>query len=70
MPAYNAELTLEATVAGLPPGCCDEILVGDDCSRDKTIAVAERLGRGATVGTIIVDSGLRYLSTDVFKRGD
>ena len=32
------------------------------------IAVARRLGPGATVGTIIVDSGFRYLSTDVFKR--
>jgi len=32
------------------------------------LAVALRLGPGATVGTIIVDSGLRYLSTDVFKR--
>jgi len=28
--------------------------------------LAERLGPGATVATIIVDSGLRYLSTDVF----
>lgn len=31
------------------------------------IRVAERLGAGATVATIIVDSGLRYLSTDVFR---
>lgn len=30
------------------------------------LEVAERLGPGATVGTIIIDSGLRYLSTDVF----
>jgi glycosyltransferase involved in cell wall biosynthesis len=44
MPAYNAELTLEATVAGIPKGSYDEILVGDDCSRDGTIALAERLG--------------------------
>ena len=29
--------------------------------------VAERLGPGKTVVTIIVDSGLRYLSTDVFR---
>lgn len=28
--------------------------------------IAERLGAGATVATIIVDSGLRYLSTGVF----
>jgi cysteine synthase len=32
------------------------------------IRVAERLGRAATVATIIIDSGLRYLSTDVFRR--
>jgi cysteine synthase A len=31
------------------------------------LRVAERLGGGATVATIIVDSGLRYLSTDVFR---
>ena len=30
------------------------------------VRLAERLGPGATVATIIVDSGLRYLSTDVF----
>jgi len=30
------------------------------------IRVAQRLGPGATVATIIVDSGLRYLSTDVY----
>ena len=30
------------------------------------IRVAQQLGPTATVGTIIVDSGLRYLSTDVF----
>ena len=30
------------------------------------LQVAKRLGAGATVGTIIVDSGLRYLSTDVY----
>jgi len=29
--------------------------------------VAAQLGRGATVATIAVDSGLRYLSTDVYR---
>jgi len=33
------------------------------------LRVAERLGAGATVATIVVDSGLRYLSTDVFRDG-
>jgi cysteine synthase A len=31
------------------------------------IKVAQQLGPGATVATIIIDSGLRYLSTDVFR---
>ena len=31
------------------------------------LRVAKRLGAGATVATIVVDSGLRYLSTDVFR---
>lgn len=32
------------------------------------IQVAQQLGPHATVATIIVDSGLRYLSTDVFRQ--
>jgi cysteine synthase A len=32
------------------------------------IRVAERLGPGATVVTLMVDSGLKYLSTDVYRR--
>ena len=31
------------------------------------LQVAKRLGGGATVATIIVDSGLRYVSTDVYR---
>jgi cysteine synthase A len=31
------------------------------------LRVAERLGTGATVATIIVDSGLRYLSTELYR---
>ena len=32
------------------------------------IRVAERLGPGARVVTLMVDSGLKYLSTDVYRR--
>lgn len=32
-----------------------------------SLQVAKRLGPGATVATIMVDSGLRYLSTDLFR---
>ena len=30
--------------------------------------MARRLGPGASVVTLMVDSGLKYLSTDVYKR--
>jgi cysteine synthase A len=33
------------------------------------LRIAERMGPGKTVATIIVDSGLRYVSTDVFRGG-
>jgi cysteine synthase A len=33
------------------------------------IQVAERLGPNATVVTLMADSGLKYLSTDVYRRG-
>jgi cysteine synthase A len=45
------------------------IFAGTSTGANVVVArrVAERLGAGATVGTIVIDSGLRYLSTDVFK---
>ena len=43
MPAYNAEKTLEATVAELPSLVDIRILV-DDHSRDETVEMAQRLG--------------------------
>ena len=33
------------------------------------IRVGERLGPSASVATLLVDSGLKYLSTDVYRRG-
>jgi len=44
MPAYNAETTLEKTLADMPEGSADEIILVDDCSRDKTVELAHRLG--------------------------
>lgn len=44
MPAYNAAATLERTVADIPPGSVDQIIVVDDCSRDNTVEIAQRLG--------------------------
>lgn len=44
MPAYNAARTLEQTIADIPPGSVDEVLVVDDCSRDNTVETAQKLG--------------------------
>ena len=33
------------------------------------IQIGERLGPDATVATLMVDSGLRYVNTDVYRRG-
>jgi len=35
-----------------------------------SLGVAERLGPGATVVTLMADSGLKYLSTDVYRRNE
>lgn len=43
MPAYNAELTLEATVREIPELVDIRILV-DDYSKDKTVELAKKLG--------------------------
>jgi len=44
MPAYNAEKTVERTVSDIPKGSVDQIILVDDCSKDKTVDVARRLG--------------------------
>ncbi len=50
----------------------DEALFAGTSSGANVVAaiqVAQRLGRGATVVTLMVDSGLKYLSTDVYQGG-
>ncbi|MBD3271539.1 MAG: glycosyltransferase, partial [Elusimicrobia bacterium] len=44
MPAYNAEKTLTKTVQDLPPGTIDEIILVDDKSTDRTVALSRELG--------------------------
>ncbi|MBU0754394.1 MAG: glycosyltransferase family 2 protein [Planctomycetes bacterium] len=44
MPAYNAEATLEKTLQDIPDGCTDEIILVDDCSKDRTAELARSLG--------------------------
>lgn len=44
MPAYNAAEMLEKTIADLPKGLADEIILVDDASKDQTVEVAKKLG--------------------------
>lgn len=44
MPAYNAEKTLKRTVNDITPGVVDKIILVDDGSNDKTVALAKKLG--------------------------
>jgi len=43
LPAYNAESTLEKTIADVPMDSVSEFILVDDMSRDNTVVVAERL---------------------------
>lgn len=44
LPAYNAERTLERTYRGIARDVVDEVLLVDDCSRDRTVELAQSLG--------------------------
>ncbi|MDD5011009.1 MAG: glycosyltransferase family 2 protein [Phycisphaerae bacterium] len=44
MPAYNAEATVEATVKDIPEAYRKDIILVDDCSKDNTAEIAEKLG--------------------------
>ena len=44
MPAYNAERTLASTLADMPAGCVDEIILVDDGSTDRTVEAAREMG--------------------------
>lgn len=44
MPAYNAEKTLAATLADMPVGSIDEVLLVDDGSTDRTVEIAREMG--------------------------
>ena len=44
LPAYNAALTLEKTIAEIPKDVVDEIVLVDDNSTDNSIEIAKRIG--------------------------
>jgi glycosyltransferase involved in cell wall biosynthesis len=44
LPAYNAEKTLAATLADMPAGSVDEVILVDDGSKDRTVEVAREMG--------------------------
>ena len=44
MPAYNAEATLARTVADIPAGIADQLILVDDASPDNTAELARGLG--------------------------
>ncbi len=44
MPAYNAERTLASTLADVPVGSIDEVILVDDGSKDRTVEVAREMG--------------------------
>ncbi len=44
LPAYNAGKTLERTIADIPQGFVDEIILVDDFSSDNTFDLAHKLG--------------------------
>lgn len=44
LPAYNAEKTLEKTYSEIPFDVVDNVILVDDCSQDKTIDVATKIG--------------------------
>jgi len=44
LPAYNAAKTLAATLADIPVGAVDEVLLVDDGSQDNTVALAREMG--------------------------
>ncbi len=46
LPAYNAEPTLEKTVAEIPMDLVDEVILCDDASTDNTVGLAKELGIG------------------------
>ena len=44
LPAYNASKTLESTYNEMPFDIVDHVILVDDCSKDNTVEIAQKLG--------------------------
>ena len=51
LPAYNAALTMEKTIAEVPMDIVDELVLVDDNSTDNSIEVAQTWESGILSGT-------------------
>lgn len=60
LPAYNASLTLEKTLREVPEGVVDLYILVDDCSRDETVQVAEKLAKRYPLKVIRHDRNRGY----------
>jgi glycosyltransferase involved in cell wall biosynthesis len=56
LPAYNAEKTLQRTVAEIPRDIVDDIILTDDASRDRTASLSRELG----IHTLVHDANRGY----------
>jgi len=65
--AINTHLTAPEIADILVDSRAMAFIVDARCS-ESAIRAAERLGPDANVVTLMVDSGLKYLSTDVYKK--
>lgn len=52
LPAYCAERTLAKTVAALPAGAADKVILVDDASPDQTVTIARALGIQVVVHSV------------------
>ena len=56
MPAYYAEKTVAKTYAEIPRDIVDEVILVDDCSKDRTFEISESLG----ISTYRNETNLNY----------
>lgn len=60
LPSYNAEKTVERTLRAVPSGVVDLFILVDDCSRDNTIAEAQKLSQEFPLKILVHDKNRGY----------